>query len=93
MANSQNVAKQAWKRKAFSKSSKCRYCGVAMEIGCGGMREATVDHRVPKSAGGHNSVKNYVLCCRGCNSRKASMPYADFMAMLVGEALGGKNEY
>ena len=44
----------------------CQYCGVQP-----GPEELTVDHVVPRSAGGVSSWENCVLACVECNKRKA----------------------
>ena len=46
---------------------KCQYCGVALNS-----KTATIDHIVPRSAGGDSSWKNLVCACAGCNRRKGS---------------------
>jgi 5-methylcytosine-specific restriction endonuclease McrA len=46
---------------------RCQYCGERMEI-CA----LTLDHVIPRSAGGKTSWENVVTCCRGCNGRKAN---------------------
>lgn len=59
--------------------SKCRYCRIGLA-----WREWTVDHAVPFSRGGANTIDNIVMACRNCNARKATgMPheYAIRMAM------------
>lgn len=59
--------------------SNCRYCGIGLA-----WREWTVDHAVPFSRGGGNTIDNIVMACRRCNARKATgMPheYAIRMAM------------
>jgi 5-methylcytosine-specific restriction endonuclease McrA len=44
----------------------CQYCGVQP-----GPEELTVDHVVPRSAGGTSTWENCVLACVNCNKRKA----------------------
>lgn len=39
----------------------CRYCGAYAD---------TVDHVVPVSKGGDESMSNMVACCRSCNYSK-----------------------
>lgn len=52
----------------------CEYCGVRTLPGAEDHhpRKATIDHLVPKSAGGSNELPNLVLACRACNQAKGS---------------------
>lgn len=57
----------------------CRYCGEETIIGWGnGKKQATLDHRIPKSLGGEDTPKNTVLSCAGCNSKKGCLTYMQF---------------
>ena len=42
----------------------CQYCGVKA-------KEMTIDHVVPRWAGGPHTWDNLVACCRRCNLKKA----------------------
>ncbi|NQU23178.1 MAG: HNH endonuclease [Candidatus Nealsonbacteria bacterium] len=44
----------------------CQYCGAQP-----GSEELTLDHVVPRAAGGESQWDNCVLACLGCNKRKA----------------------
>jgi 5-methylcytosine-specific restriction endonuclease McrA len=44
---------------------KCGYCNTRIEA-----REATVDHIVPRSAGGKGTWENLISSCSPCNGRK-----------------------
>lgn len=48
----------------------CSYCGVALIESKVANNAATVDHLVPRSAGGTDDVYNLVACCRVCNAKK-----------------------
>ena len=48
----------------------CGYCGVS-ETDVGG--ELTVDHFVPLSQGGDDSIENLVYCCIRCNQYKGRL--------------------
>ena len=51
---------------------RCAYCGtenVPLEI----------DHIVPRSRGGSDSVSNLTLACRNCNQKKGSRPVEEFL--------------
>lgn len=43
---------------------RCQYCGATA---------TTVDHIVPRSAGGGSSWTNMVACCVACNGKKGSL--------------------
>jgi 5-methylcytosine-specific restriction endonuclease McrA len=76
----------------------CQYCGCHMAHGL------TVDHVVPRAAGGKTSWVNCVASCKPCNDRKGdkspekvglklrSRPYAptvkDFLNMVIKNRLG-----
>lgn len=57
---------------------RCGYCGVDVERTPQHVNTmATVDHIVPKSAGGESSWLNLITACYKCNSEKADLPLAD----------------
>jgi 5-methylcytosine-specific restriction endonuclease McrA len=45
----------------------CQYCGAKS-------KDLTIDHVVPKWAGGPQTWDNLVACCRRCNLKKADKP-------------------
>lgn len=47
----------------------CVWCGKYL-----GNPEATLDHVIPRSAGGSNRYWNLITACRGCNSRRKDTP-------------------
>jgi 5-methylcytosine-specific restriction endonuclease McrA len=46
---------------------RCQYCGRKLNT-----RNSTMDHVLPRSAGGKNSWENLVICCIACNVMKAN---------------------
>ena len=56
----------------------CHYCDVMLYEQEG----PTVDHKVPKSRGGKNTLDNLVAACRWCNCAKGDMPYELYVAIL-----------
>lgn len=69
-----NKSKPGYPRFSFARRTvlqrdkyRCAYCGA---------HATTVDHIVPKSAGGESSFQNCVACCERCNSKKASKSLA-----------------
>jgi 5-methylcytosine-specific restriction endonuclease McrA len=52
-------SEQAW---------RCCYCGVRTTDDKHSPLEATLEHIVPRSAGGPDVYENVVLACRGCNT-------------------------
>ena len=60
----------------FSKTNgRCSYCGAKAE---------EIDHVIPRSSGGTNSVHNLVASCRACNQMKSNLSLKDF-GKLVGK--------
>ena len=60
----------------FSRSNgKCSYCGKQAQ---------EIDHIVPRSKGGTNSVDNLTATCRSCNERKSNLSLKEF-GKLVGK--------
>ncbi len=43
----------------------CWYCGRDLNVD-----HSTLDHLIPRSKGGPNSIENYVVACHTCNRRK-----------------------
>ena len=68
-------AKRLWRKKIKEKwDYECAYCGSDTDL--------TMDHVVPRSAGGHSHWENIVTSCMTCNVEKGSqdirpkqMPY------------------
>lgn len=53
--------------------------GCAAQAGLNvGLLKPTVDHVVPRAAGGGDGIDNKVLACGPCNSRKGAKPYLQF---------------
>ena len=60
----------------FSRSKgKCSYCGEKAE---------EIDHIIPRSKGGTDSVNNLTATCRACNEKKSNLSLKDF-GKLVGK--------
>lgn len=57
---------------------ECFYCGVGFAPE--GPDHRTVDHRVPRSQGGTDSLRNLVFACYACNQRKRDRPEEEFLA-------------
>lgn len=57
----------------------CHYCGCKLNfIDPTDRKYRTVDHKYPRSKGGHSNLGNLVLCCHGCNIKKGSQTYKQF---------------
>lgn len=54
------------KRYILSRDKKCLICGSTSDL--------TIDHIVPISNGGDNSITNLQCLCRKCNSIKSNYP-------------------
>ena len=58
--------------------SACAYCGLSLTRGA---RDGHVDHVVPHSSGGSNSIYNHVLSCSRCNGdEKREEDWESFLA-------------
>ena len=55
----------------------CAHCG----IDCSGF--STIDHVVPLSKGGGNTLKNMVIACLECNQSKADKTVEEFKQLLL----------
>jgi 5-methylcytosine-specific restriction endonuclease McrA len=53
----------------------CHYCALPTP-----MENFTLDHVIPRSRGGPNTLANKVGACRACNSAKADMNLQEFVA-------------
>ena len=65
---------------------RCYYCGCQVRIPLqrepGMKNRAILEHRVPASAGGSDSLTNLVLACHECNVRKGDRNPDDFSQSL-----------
>jgi hypothetical protein len=62
--------------KVFERDAyRCRYCDRQLT-----QSTATLDHFMPVSSGGGNTLDNLVTACLTCNSRKYKRPLVDFLA-------------
>ena len=67
------------RRKVFERDRwHCHYCDTKLYEKEG----PTVDHKVPRSRGGKNTLGNLVACAHWCNCAKGDMPYDLFVAIL-----------
>lgn len=63
--------KHSWKELLELFNGWCPYCG---ESG----KKLTVDHVIPYSKGGTNSIDNLIPCCGSCNSKKHTKDLTDW---------------
>jgi len=54
---------------------RCFYCGIQLTP-----INRTLDHKIPLSRGGANTINNVVPACRPCNNRKLRMTTKEFLA-------------
>jgi len=57
---------------------KCIHCNARLTVPLDGHSGFTVEHIVPRSAGGTNDLENIALACGGCNSEKGIRHDADY---------------
>ncbi len=53
----------------------CAYCVRTMTH----FNQVTVDHVLPKSKGGKDTVDNLTACCRSCNVKKGNLLLTQFL--------------
>jgi len=67
---------------------RCWYCGIKLTDST-----THVDHIIPKSLGGSDSIFNLALACKHCNSAKGGSPVEEFLAWLEHVRCGGETLY
>lgn len=54
----------------------CVYCGTDLKHA--DPTDVTLDHLLPRSAGGTNEATNLVTACRHCNSQRGDRPWVSY---------------
>ena len=57
---------------------RCYWCSCGLRREIGYQNSATIEHLVPKSAGGPDSVWNLAAACRRCNFTRGVTPAEEF---------------
>tara|TARA_A100001015_G_scaffold291874_1_gene366564 strand:+ start:675 stop:1004 length:330 start_codon:yes stop_codon:yes gene_type:complete len=80
IAMNSSMSKKMW-RKALKEHFDCTcvYCGQTYELST-----LTLDHVIPRSAGGETIASNMLPACSCCNQKKGSKPWLDFMRSTFG---------
>jgi 5-methylcytosine-specific restriction endonuclease McrA len=65
------------KRSAYQ-GTPCGYCGRTMG------NDLTIDHIVPRAAGGKSTPGNVIAVCKACNQSKGSMPLEVWRNLVAG---------
>ena len=60
-----SVLSNTVKQKVYEKNRHCHYCNYVLTFA-----DMTIDHFVPTSKGGSNSIENLFASCWECNSLK-----------------------
>lgn len=55
---------------------ECHYCGRRMF-----WYSMTLDHVIPRTAGGTDELSNLLLCCKRCNNKKGSRSYGEYVTV------------
>lgn len=63
------------RRALLASDPHCAYCGDELTL-----RNSSIDHIVPRAAGGSSEQSNIVLACRRCNFRKADLRSDELLA-------------
>ena len=70
------------KRLREQQSNECYYCGVKMNDINYDPAQWTIEHKIPRTKGGTNTLDNIVIACSKCNHRKKNKDFADFIEEL-----------
>jgi 5-methylcytosine-specific restriction endonuclease McrA len=57
----------------------CHWCKRVVQTHSVRPDQATLDHLVPRSAGGSDKTCNLVIACRECNSKRGNVPVLDWV--------------
>lgn len=69
------ITPDQWRRLLKRHNFRCFYCGIKLTTA-----NRTLDHKIPLSRGGTNTIRNVVPACRPCNNRKLRMTTEEFLA-------------
>lgn len=69
------ITPQEWRRLLKRHKFRCFYCRVRLLPA-----NRTLDHKIPLSRGGTNTIGKVVPACRPCNNRKLTMTIEEFLA-------------
>ncbi|MCL6271434.1 HNH endonuclease [Sansalvadorimonas sp. 2012CJ34-2] len=72
------MAKAQLQRLLWLQGNTCFYCGRKLHL-----KEASIDHVLPRSEGGTDVVANKVVCCRTINQTFANMPIKEKMRCVI----------
>lgn len=68
------ITPDQWRRLLRAYKFRCFYCGAKLLPA-----NRTLDHKLPISRGGSNTIDNVVPACRPCNNRKLRMTTEEFL--------------
>lgn len=76
VSTSDSSMKETARRKAVHKKSKglCTYCHKRLKVS-----QTTIDHIIPRSKGGSNTMSNLAACCYNCNQAKGDRTVAEWI--------------
>jgi hypothetical protein len=60
----------------------CAWCSSPLSIND---QDATLDHVLPRSVGGRNSIDNYLLTCADCNHSRGDMPAPEWLQLCLAD--------
>jgi len=70
----------AKRKKVYNKTNgRCAYCGKRLEL----LGNWHIEHMLPRSRGGQNSMDNLVASCEACNRRKGAKTVGEFRLWLT----------
>lgn len=77
-----SFTEEEWLAKRNATNGRCPFCESQV-----GVEKMTIDHILPLSKGGSNSISNIRALCRNCNSGRGNRGYSYFMDKKTGKTL------
>lgn len=65
-------------RSSFKSGFNCYYCNIPLKIKGDSTNKFSIDHKIPMSRGGTNTLDNLCVCCVRCNEVKGCMTEIEF---------------
>lgn len=80
-----------WKKvmDCWNSGFRCAYCGDKMKIkeSKPSLKTFSIEHKQPLHFGGDNSIDNFFIICKDCNTKKGTLDVATFQDIINGKKI------